>query len=79
MSRLETISKPFRDTLLSKDIFTDKKPYEQSHSRAVSNGDEHGKGDNGGSVGSKTDMIQKAKLVTKNKYNSNKPYDSSNA
>ncbi len=80
MSRLEGISKPFRDTLLSKDIYTNGKPYEQSNSRAISDGDEHGKGDNGsGSIGSRTDIIQKSKLISKNKYNNDKSYDSSNA
>jgi len=80
MSRLETSSKIFRDALLSKDIYTNQKPYDQSNSRALSDGDEHGKGDNGsGIVGSKTDIITKSKLLTKNKYSSNKPYDSSNA
>ena len=79
MSRLETISKPFRDSLISKDIYTTDKPFDQSNSRALSDGDEHGKGEKNGSVGSKTDIIQKTKLLTKNKYSSSKPYNASNA
>ena len=80
MSRLEGLSKPFRDTLLSKGVYTNGKPYEQSNSRAISDGDEHGKGDGGsGQVGSKTDIITKTKLIAKNKYSSGKPYDASNA
>ena len=79
MSRLEKNSKPFRDSLLSKDIFSLDKPYDQSNSRALSDGDEHGKGEKNGIVGSKTDITQKTKLLTKNKYSSTKPYDASNA
>lgn len=79
MSRLETISKPFRESLIAKDIYADNKPYEQSNSRALSDGDEHGKGEKGGSIGSKSDMIQKTKLLAKNKFSSNKEYNSSNA
>jgi len=80
MSRLEGLSKPFRDALLAKDIYVNDKPYVQSNSRAISDGDEHGKGDGGsGQVGSKTDIITKTKLIAKNKYQSGKPYDSSNA
>ena len=79
MSRLEGLSKPFRDALLAKDIYTNGKSYEQSNRRAISDGDEHGKGDGGsGQVGGKTDILTKTKLLAKNNYNNGKPYDSSN-
>ncbi len=80
MSRLEGISKPFRDALLAKGIYVNNKPYEMSHTRAISDGDEHGKGDGGsGQVGSKTDIVTKTKLLAKNKYSNGKPYNLSNA
>ena len=79
MSRLEKSSEQFRNTLLNKDIYTSDKPYDSSNSRAKSDGDDHGKGENNGSVGSKTDVIQLNKLLVKNKFSSNKPYDASNA
>lgn len=80
MSRLEKLSKEYRDQLLKKSHFNNDKEYNQSNPRAISDGDEHGKGDAGsGSVGSKTDILQKNKLLAKNKYSDKKPYCSSNA
>jgi hypothetical protein len=79
MSRLETNSKAFRDKLLNKTLYTANKPYESGNSRALSDGDEHGKGENNGNIGGKTDVIIKNSLLSKNKYNTNKPYNLSNA
>lgn len=79
-SRLLNSSKEIRDEMIARNKFY--KPgdeYDSSHSRAKSDGDEHGKGENNGSIGSKTDIITRNKLLASNKYKSGDEYDSSKA
>lgn len=79
MSRLLDNSKEIRDKNISRSIFKEGKEYNVSHSRAKSDGDDNGKGENDGNVGSKTDILQREKLIAKNLYNSSKEYDASKA
>ena len=80
MSRLETMSKPYREAAIKKSIYTDAKQYKVSHSRALSDGDVHGKGELNNSVGSSDDIKQEKTLIAKNKYQSgSKEYNQSNA
>lgn len=78
MSRLETLSKTFRDATLVKNTYLDGKPYNASHADALSTGDEQGKGETD-TIGGMTDIITRNNLATKNKYNSGNEYNSSNA
>ncbi len=79
MSRLETVSKEFRDKNLAKNSYSNNDDYGVSHPNAVSDGDNKGKGENNGSVGSATDIEARSKSLTKNKFSPNKPYDSASA
>jgi hypothetical protein len=49
--------------------------YNESHKNALSDGDDKGKGETS-TVGSKTDIQERAKLTTINLYGANKPYTS---
>ena len=82
MSRLEDNSKEYRDENLKRNakLYTENKPYSSGSKRALSDGDEWGKGDNGsGQVGGKTDIKTRKTLMTKNTYNRNKEYNDKTA
>ena len=79
MSRLLKNGKEYRDKLISKNHFTQNDNYDIGHSRAQSDGDEHGKGEKDGSIGSATDIAKRGELMTKNIYTKNNEYDISNA
>lgn len=79
MSRLLENGKEFRDAMISKNTYNSEDNYHTSHSRAKSDGDEHGKGELDGSVGGKTDILTRNKLESKNRYNKEKEYNQSNA
>ena len=79
MSRLETISKEFRDKTLAKNSYSNNDDYGVSHPNALSDGDNKGTGENSGSIGSATDIQSREKLLVKNKFSPNKPYDSASA
>jgi len=68
----------FRKNNLTKNTYTTKKPYSKGNTRALSDGDEFGKGEFNGSVGGKTDINQRKTSMSKNKYSLKKPYGESN-
>lgn len=74
MSRLLENSDQYRDPLLAKNEFTDNDEYQVGHSRALSDGDEHGKGETD-TIGSATDIKKRQQLEAKNLYTLNDPYD----
>lgn len=78
MSRLLENQKEYRDTMLAKNIFTNEDNYNIGNSRALSDGDEHGKGQTS-TVGSATDILKRNQLQAKNLFNKNNPYDASKA
>ncbi|NJO65272.1 MAG: hypothetical protein HC836_46400 [Richelia sp. RM2_1_2] len=79
MSRLETMSEEFRKKLIAKNDFTSNDEYNVSHKNAISDGDDHGKGENGGLIGSATDIAARNKMLVKNKFSANNPYDDATA
>ena len=79
MSRLEDISKEFREKLVAKNTYDQNDPFTGSHENALSDGDELGKGENAGQVGSRTDIEQRELAAARNKYNQNKEYNDSTA
>ena len=79
MSKLETISVPFRKSNVARNTYDNNNFYNVSHSNAVSNGDEKGKGEVNGQVGGATDVKTREKLATKNKYNRNREYNDATA
>lgn len=79
MSRLEKMGAEFRKKAENKNPYNKNNEFGASHPNAVSDGDDKGKGENGGQIGSKTDIAQRSQAATKNKYNKNKEYNDSNA
>lgn len=79
MSRIEKRSKSTREALLAKNIFNTGSEYNVSHVNALSDGDEHGKGEKGSSIGGLTDIKMRKTLLAKNMYNSGSEYNVSNA
>lgn len=79
MSRLEEISEQYRKEQIVRNGYNKNDEYSGTHEDALSDGDEKGKGEKDGSVGSKTDIQKRKELNTKNKYSYNKPYNDSTA
>ncbi len=61
---------------LSKNHYTEIKPYNSDHLNALSNGDEKGKGEFNGQVGSLTDINTRTENLIKNEYKTKNPYNS---
>lgn len=74
MSRLLDNSDQYRDPLLAKNTHSNNDEYNVGHSRALSDGDEHGKGETK-TIGSATDIAKRSELEAKNQYTLNDPYD----
>ena len=79
MSRLENISLSFRKTNLARNSYNPNDPYNVSHDRALSTGDEWGKGERNGEVGGATDIKVRKILAAKNKFNRNIEYNDATA
>jgi hypothetical protein len=79
MSKLEDVSIPYRKTLVAKNTYDINDPYSGGHSNALSNGDELGKGEMNGQVGSATDIKVRNTLMAKNKFDRNREYNAGTA
>jgi hypothetical protein len=79
MSRLLEGSDQFRDPLISKNSHTKNDEYAGTHPNALSDGDEKGKGESNGQVGSATDIRTRKTLEARNQYNRNNEYGIGNA
>jgi protein tyrosine phosphatase len=74
---LAEYSKSFlnRETVRNKYKTTDE--YRSGHPNAKSDGDDLGRGENNGQIGTKTDITERNIAEAKNRYSKNNPYDSS--
>lgn len=79
MSRLVKISEEYRKNLVAKNTYNKNDVYSGTHPNALSDGDNRGKGEKNGSVGSSDDIKARNEAKTKNKYTLNKPYNDSTA
>ena len=79
MSRLEDISLQFRTCTIAKNDYDNNDPYVAGNPDALSTGDEQGKGEFNGSVGSATDIKMRETLITKNKFGKNNEYNAGTA
>ena len=79
MSRLEKNSVEFRKKEIARNTFNENKEYNSAHPNALSDGDEHGKGELNESIGGETDIKKRKELKAKNLYNENHQYDDSTA
>lgn len=70
-------SKSFRNREVVRNKYKSTDEYRASHPNAKSDGDEHGKGENNGEVGGKTDVSQRKTEEVRNRYTKNNQYDSS--
>ena len=79
MSRLQDISKQYRDREIARNDHNYNDEYSGTHPDALSDGDEHGKGQKEESVGGKTDIAERKEQTARNKYNYNREYNDSTA
>ena len=79
MSKLEDISVSFRKREITRNTYDQNNEFNGSHPNALSDGDEKGKGDKGGSVGSATDIKMRKDAEARNKFNKNREYNDSTA
>lgn len=77
MSRLEEISLQYRTCTIAKNDYNINNKYVVGHEDALSTGDEQGKGEANGSIGSATDIKTRNKLLSKGKssYSSGREYN----
>lgn len=73
-SPIEKVSEQYRSELTNKNIYNTAKNYNSNHKNALSDGDEKGKGEFNGSVGSRTDISNRNELINKNSYSNKKSY-----
>lgn len=72
--QLTKIAEAQRNALLSKNDYNTSNLYSAVNKDALSDGDEKGKGELNGSIGSKTDKTEKTKLVVKNMFTPDNEY-----
>jgi hypothetical protein len=73
--QLTKIAEMQRNTLLAKNDYNTSKEYSAVNKDALSDGDEKGKGELNGAIGSATDKAEKTKLVVKNIFTPNSQYE----
>lgn len=74
MSRLLESSKEFRDKLIAKNIYNKNDVYSESHTNALSDGDNRGRGEVDGVIGTAEDINKRTELLAKNVFNKNNEY-----
>lgn len=72
---LEKNNEQFRKCTVAKNSYNNNDPYVIGHKNALSDGDELGKGEKNGSVGSATDIKTRETSIVKNKYSGNNEYN----
>jgi hypothetical protein len=72
--QLTKIAEAQRNALLAKNDYNTSKEYSAVNKDALSDGDEKGKGELNGSIGSVTDKAEKTKLVVKNPFTPDNQY-----
>jgi len=79
MSKLEDISLQYRKREEARNTYNNNKEFNSAHPNALSDGDEKGKGENNGSIGSSTDIKERKNELTRNRYNRNREYNDATA
>ena len=74
MSRLDEISKQYRDCTIVKNNFKCGSEYVIGHPNTMSDGDEWGKEENDGQVGGATDIKVRSCSIVRNPFNNDKQY-----
>lgn len=73
-SPLLPIADDKRKTLVARNRTNTADPYGVNHPDAISDGDELGKGENNGEVGSSIDIAERKRLIATNDYSANNRY-----
>lgn len=68
-------SKSFLNREVVRNKYKSTDEYRAGHPDAKSDGDELGKGENNGSIGGKTDIVQRVSQDAKNIFSKDNPYD----
>ena len=79
MSRLLEDSEQFRNTNKARNLYNQDDNYNIGNSRALSDGDERGRGELNGVVGTATDISKRNEAESRNLYGKNNPYSIENA
>jgi hypothetical protein len=69
-------NKIYRELMLKRNAYSKNDEYNGSHPNALSTGDEKGKDENGGQIGSSSDILARERMLKFKKFSSNNPYDS---
>ena len=77
-TQLEIIADRERNILMSRNEYNLGDLYSSNNTGALSDGDERGKGELSGNIGSKTDIVERTSLVAKNPYGPTNEYNSGN-
>jgi hypothetical protein len=72
---LNKYSEGFRNRELVRNKYKATSEYRASHPNALSDGDELGKGENNGSIGSATDIRERNVAEARNRFTKNNQYD----
>jgi hypothetical protein len=73
-TQLEQLSEKFRTEHLTRNSYNVKNLYDSNNKNAQSDGDEKGKGELDGQVGSLTDIHTRTELLARNRFNSGNLY-----
>ena len=68
MTKLDAISEKFRLENITRNSYNDKTNYSSLSPDALSNGDDKGKGENNGKIGSATDILNRTSNLVKNTF-----------
>jgi hypothetical protein len=77
-TQLEILAEKYRQEVLGPNLYKQDKFYSSSNQNALSDGDEKGKGELNGSIGSQTDIQTRISNQGKNRYNNGNEYSSVN-
>src|SRR6056300_587911 len=73
-SQIDQISGQFRNEALARNNYQGNKRYDSNHPNALSDGDELGKGENNGKIGSSSDISNRLDSMSRNKYGPDNGY-----
>lgn len=73
-AKLEKINEAYREQMLSRNIYSQDDPYDTANSRALSDGDQWGRGEYNNSIGTSVDITARNEMLKRNKYSADKPY-----
>ena len=74
MTELEKLAEKYRTEHIARNAYNGTDLYGTTNKNALSDGDEKGKGENNGSVGSKTDILIRNESLASNRFKENNRY-----